>query len=64
MQTNTPEFQAALLAKQTKQLLEQALKAYNTAPAEYKDMTRQDVIDFDYLHHRAVTLSAPDTKSN
>ncbi|HDS1774036.1 hypothetical protein NPS33_21285 [Pseudomonas putida] len=59
MQSNTPEFQAALLAKQTKQLLEQALKAYNTAPAECKDMTRQDVIDFEYLHNKAVTLATP-----
>ena len=63
-QCNTPEFQACLLAKQTEQLLEQALVAYNTASAEYKEMARQDVIDFEYLHHCAVTLSAPETKSN
>lgn len=64
MQANTPEFQASLLAKQTKQLLDQALNAYNTAPAEYKEMTRQDVIDFEYLHNKAVTLSTPVTQSN
>lgn len=63
-QSNTPELQASLLAKQTMQLLEQALKAYNTTSAEYKEMARQDVIDFEYLHHRAVTLSAPETKLN
>lgn len=64
MQTNTPEFQASLLANQGKQLLDQALKAYNTAPAEFKEMVRQDVIDFEYLHNKAVILSTPSTKSN
>lgn len=57
MQANTPEFQASLLANQCKQLLTNAIKAYNTAPAEYKEMTRQDVIDFECLYHNAMTLS-------
>lgn len=59
MQPNTPELQASLLAKQTKQLLEQALNAYNTAPAEYKEMARRDVIDFETLHANAINLTQP-----
>ncbi|WJM55328.1 hypothetical protein QUC26_09320 [Pseudomonas asiatica] len=54
---NTPKIQAALLVKEAKQLLDQALKSYHTAPAEYKEMARQDVIDFETLYTNAIELT-------